>query len=117
MVTFTSEDFSIGIGLPSVSQAVNIDLKMGSEFLEQNFGEKMRSVIVAKLFELADNDSRIGVDNIIRFYILFVFNCIIFSVSNYVTPRFIFPYLDDLDTFFLNMLGEMLLLDSCVKKL
>ncbi|XP_073015731.1 uncharacterized protein [Primulina eburnea] len=100
-VPFTSRELSIVIGLASVGQPVNLDLKLSSNFLERHFKGVhcvQRNVITEKLFELAGND--LEIDDFFRFFILLLFNCVIFPISNFGTPKFIFPYLDNLETFF-----------------
>ena len=62
---------------------------------------------IAKLLdEYANKDSDDSVDDFCRLYILFVFNCIIFSTSNYWTPSFLLPYVDDLSRVGLYAWGE-----------
>lgn len=48
-------------------------------------------------------------------FILFLFNCMIFSVENYYTPRFIMPYLDDLDYTFDYSWGDVAYRFLCEK--
>ncbi|XP_073158591.1 uncharacterized protein [Henckelia pumila] len=77
---------------------------MESKFLARQFGGHLgrakRAEIHEKLISLACSDSGSEIDDFVRLYILFIFNCVIFSTGNYYTPSFIFPYLDDLTTFF-----------------
>lgn len=63
-------------------------------------GAIKRSMIKDKLIELVDDKSDTGLYNFVRFNVLFVFCCIIFLVSKYVPPRFIFSYLEDFYTSF-----------------
>lgn len=53
----------------------------------------------------ANSEDESEFKSFVRFYILFVFSCIIFLTGNYIHPSFIFPYLDDLATFFDNVDG------------
>lgn len=48
---------------------------------------------------LARSDDERDIDDFVRTFILLIFNCIIFLTDNYITPGFIFPYLDDLPMF------------------
>ncbi|XP_075488219.1 uncharacterized protein LOC142527329 isoform X1 [Primulina tabacum] len=45
---------------------------------------------------LADKQEDIDVDDFVKLYIIFVFNCILFPTSNCTTPRFLLTYVDDL---------------------
>ncbi|XP_073027312.1 uncharacterized protein [Primulina eburnea] len=102
-IPFTSADFSLILGLRYVGQPVDLDLKVDSKFLSRHFEGKVtnarRADIFKKLSSLAASDDSSEFDDFVRFFILFVFNCIIFQTCNYITPAFIFPYLDDLSTF------------------
>jgi len=100
-IPFTAEEFGIVMGLQHVGQPVDLELKMGSDMVERLFEGKFhnvsRSEIYTKLLEFADKHGEKDVDDFVRLYILLVFNCILFPMSNYSTPRFLLPYVDDLD--------------------
>ncbi|XP_073127134.1 uncharacterized protein [Henckelia pumila] len=103
-IPFTSRDFSIVLGLHQRGQQVDLDLKLESSFLSRHFGEKIsnthRIVIKKKLVFLASSNVEADIDDFVRMFILFIFNSVIFSTGNYITPAFIFPYIDELSTFF-----------------
>ncbi|XP_073152446.1 uncharacterized protein [Henckelia pumila] len=104
MIPFSPEEFSIILGLHHIGQPVDLDLRMDSIFVARQFGGQVgkakRATIYKKLISLAGSDDDLEVDDFVRLYILFIFNSIIFSTGNYFTPSFIFPYLDNLTTFF-----------------
>ncbi|XP_075481259.1 uncharacterized protein LOC142521971 [Primulina tabacum] len=103
-IPFKSADFSIVLGLHHIGQPVDLDLKMESKYLTRHFDGKVtnakRIAIYEKLIFLARSDDECDIDDFVRTFILFIFNCIIFPTGNYITPGFIFPYLDDLTIFF-----------------
>lgn len=103
-VPFKSSKFSILMGLKSIRHPVNIDLKMKSSVLNLYFGGNVsnviRSSIHLKLFELERKKNTRYIEDFARIFILFLFNCVIFSVDNYSTTQFILSYLDDLNHFF-----------------
>lgn len=104
IVPFTSPEFSIVLGLRYGGQPVDLDVNLESEFVARQFSGKIgnvnRSVIYERLSSLAGSENNDNDDDFLRMFIIFLFNCIIFPVANYATPRFIMPYLDDLTTFF-----------------
>lgn len=77
---------------------------MKFSFLCRQFGGKVSNAhmisIKKKLFSLASTDVEADIDDFVRLFILFIFNCIIFSTSNYIIHSFIFPYMDALSTLF-----------------
>ncbi|KZV41194.1 hypothetical protein F511_44001 [Dorcoceras hygrometricum] len=110
MIPFRSSEFSIVLGLQHSGQPVDLDLKMESRFLARHFASKVtktdRAAIHERMMLLAGSSEENEVDDFFRFFILFIFNCIIFSTFSYVTPGFIFPYLDDLTTFLNHAWGD-----------
>ncbi|XP_073275448.1 uncharacterized protein [Primulina huaijiensis] len=110
-ITFKSADFSIVLGLHHIGQPVDLDLKLESKFLTRHFDGKVtkanRIGIYEKLIFLARSDDECDIDDFVRTFILFIFNCIIFPTGNYITPGFIFPYLDDLTIFFKYAWGDV----------
>ncbi|XP_075499175.1 uncharacterized protein LOC142537552 [Primulina tabacum] len=109
-IPFKSADFSIVLGLHHVGQPVDLDLKLESKFLTRHFDGKVtnanRIAIYEKLIFLARIDDECVIDDFVRTFILFIFNCIIFPTGNYITHGFIFPYLDDLTIFFKYAWGD-----------
>jgi len=99
-VPFTPSEFSIVLGLPTKGQPVDVNLKMKSRTMERLFSGKLQNLnrknIVNKLDELANKDSAKDIDDFCRLYMLLVFNYFLFPTSNYWTPGFLLPYLDDL---------------------
>ncbi|XP_075524018.1 uncharacterized protein LOC142556444 [Primulina tabacum] len=60
----------------------------------------MRKTISENLLLLAESDDESQLDDFVRMFILFALNCIVFPLSTYLTPRFVFSYIDDLPNFF-----------------
>ncbi|KZV39452.1 hypothetical protein F511_37206 [Dorcoceras hygrometricum] len=84
MIPFTSSDFSIVLGLHHSGQPVDLDLKMESRFLARHFASKVTKADRAAIRE----------------------RMMLLAGTIYVTPGFIFPYLDDLTTFFDHAWGD-----------
>ncbi|XP_075492161.1 uncharacterized protein LOC142530287 [Primulina tabacum] len=109
-IPFKSADFSFVLGLHHIGQPVDLDLKMESKYLTRHFDGKVTNAkqiaIYEKLIFLARSDDECDIDDFVRTFILFIFNCIIFPTGNYITPGFIFPYLDDLTIFFKYAWGD-----------
>ncbi|KZV27899.1 hypothetical protein F511_36584 [Dorcoceras hygrometricum] len=84
MIPFTSSDFSIVLGLHHSGQPVDLDLKMESRFLARHFASKVTKADRAAIRE----------------------RMMLLAGTSYVTPGFIFPYLDDLTTFFDHAWGD-----------
>lgn len=105
MIPFSSSEFSIILGLHhSSGQPVDLDPKMQSNFLARHLADKVASanqtVDYEKLLLFAINDDDLEIDDFVSFYILLIFGCIVLPTGNYVIPSLIFPYIDDLTTFF-----------------
>ncbi|XP_075479048.1 uncharacterized protein LOC142519914 isoform X2 [Primulina tabacum] len=104
IIPFTSFEFSIVIGLPYGGQPVNQELGTKSDFLSCYFAGKLikatRKSISENLLLIAESDDDSHLDDFVRMFILFAFNCIVFPLSTYLTPRFVFSYIDDLTNFF-----------------
>ncbi|KZV26925.1 hypothetical protein F511_41260 [Dorcoceras hygrometricum] len=67
MVSFTSNEFSIVSCFASVGQPLNINLKLGSTFLERHFkgmNSAKRNPVIEKFFDLADNE--VELDDLFR---------------------------------------------------
>ncbi|KZV41873.1 hypothetical protein F511_29902 [Dorcoceras hygrometricum] len=84
MIPFRSSDFSIVLGLHHSGQPVDLDLKMESRFLAHHFASKVTKADRAAIRE----------------------RMMLLAGTSYVTPGFIFPYLDDLTTFFDHAWGD-----------
>ncbi|KZV25150.1 hypothetical protein F511_41407 [Dorcoceras hygrometricum] len=84
MIPFTSSDFSIVLGLHHSGQPVDLDLKMESRFLARHFASKVTKADRAAIRE----------------------RMMLLAGTSYVTPGFIFPYLDDLTTFLNHAWGD-----------
>ncbi|KZV17085.1 hypothetical protein F511_24103 [Dorcoceras hygrometricum] len=84
MIPFRSSDFSIVLGLHHSGQPVDLDLKMESRFLARHFASKVTKADRAAIRE----------------------RMMLLAGTSYVTPGFIFPYLDDLTTFFNHAWGD-----------
>ncbi|XP_073308945.1 uncharacterized protein [Primulina huaijiensis] len=104
VIPFTSFEFSIVIGLPHGGQPVNQELGTKSDFLSRYFAGKLikatRKSISENLLLIAESEDNSHLDDFVRMFILFAFNCIVFPLSTYLTPRFVFSYIDDLTNFF-----------------
>ncbi|XP_073271523.1 uncharacterized protein [Primulina huaijiensis] len=104
VIPFTSFKFSIVIGLPHGGQPVNQELGTKSDFLSRYFAGKLikatRKSISENLLLIAESEDDSHLDDFVRMFILFAFNCIVFPLSTYLTPRFVFSYIDDLTNFF-----------------
>ncbi|XP_073135175.1 uncharacterized protein [Henckelia pumila] len=104
IVPFTSFEFSLVLGLPYAGPQVDLDLRTQSKFLSRYFSGKLcnatRKKISENLLLLAELNDDLQLDDFIRMFILFSFNCIVFPLSTYMTPRFVFCYIDDLSNFF-----------------
>ena len=87
-----------------------LELRLESDFLNRVFGGRVVNVtrvkINEKLREVVGRDGENDVNYFVRLYILFVFNCILFPMSNYSTPRFLLPYVDDLNAIGLYAWGD-----------
>lgn len=99
-IPFISTDFSIVMGLKDIGQPIDLDMPMEPDFVRRHFQGKLsivkRTNIVAKLDLLANKQEDVDIDDFVKLYIIFVFNCILFPTSNCTTPRFLLPYFDDL---------------------
>ncbi|KZV46391.1 hypothetical protein F511_23232 [Dorcoceras hygrometricum] len=84
MIPFRASDFSIVLGLHHSGQPVDLDLKMESRFLARHFASKVTKADRAAIRE----------------------RMMLLAGTSYVTPGFIFPYLDDLTTFFDHAWGD-----------
>ncbi|KZV50739.1 hypothetical protein F511_25052 [Dorcoceras hygrometricum] len=84
MIPFRSSGFSIVLGLHHSGQPVDLDLKMESRFLTRHFARKVTKADRAAIRE----------------------RMMLLAGTSYVTPGFIFPYLDDLTTFFNHAWGD-----------
>lgn len=104
VIPFTSIDFSIVPGLHHVGQPIDLDANIESKFVARRFagnlGNADRKQIHKKLCLLAGSNKESDIDDFLRLFICLVFNCVVFPVGNYSTPRFIMSYIDDLSTFF-----------------
>ncbi|XP_073125651.1 uncharacterized protein [Henckelia pumila] len=110
VVPFTSFEFSIVLGLPYGGQPIYQDLRTKLIFLSRYFAGKRsnatRKIISKNLLLLAESDDESRLDDFVRMFILFAMNCIVFPLSTYMTPRFVFSYIDDLSNFFGYSWGE-----------
>ncbi|XP_073298698.1 uncharacterized protein [Primulina huaijiensis] len=99
-IPFISSEFSVVMRLKDIGQHIDLDMSMESDIVRRHFQGKTsivkRKNIAAKLDMLADKQEDIDVDDFVKLYIIFVFNCILFPTSNCTTPRFLLPYVDDL---------------------
>ncbi|KZV25358.1 hypothetical protein F511_07242 [Dorcoceras hygrometricum] len=84
MIPFRSSDFSIVLALHHSGQPVDLDLKMESRFLARHFASKVTKADRAAIRE----------------------RMMLLAGTSYVTPSFIFPYLDDLTTFLNHAWGD-----------
>ena len=109
-VPFVASEFSMVLGLQQVGQSVDVKLKMESLTVARLFGGQFKNVnrsnIAKKLEKFVNKESEEALGDFSRLYILLVFNCILFPTSNYWTPRFLLPYLDDLSRIGLYAWGE-----------
>ncbi|XP_073018426.1 uncharacterized protein [Primulina eburnea] len=119
VIPFTSFEFSIVIGLPHGGQPVNQELGTNSDFLSRYFAGKLikatRKSISENLLLMAESEDDSHLDDFVRMFILFAFNCIVFPLSTYLTPRFVFSYIDDLTNFFGYSWGDAAHRFLCVK--
>lgn len=109
-IPFRSPEFSFILGLHHTGLPIDLKMKKDSVFLSSHFNGKIskahRSTIREKMLLLAKSKDKNEIDDFVRLFILFVFSCIIFPTSSYLPPSFVFPYLDDLDTFFDHAWGD-----------
>lgn len=102
-VPFLSSEFSIVMGLHDQGYDVhrNVNLKkMKSETLSAHFNDSLAEVtrenIVLKLRSLVRRSGDANVQDFVRMYVLFVFNCLLFPTKNMSTPGFLIPIVDKL---------------------
>ncbi|XP_073292211.1 uncharacterized protein [Primulina huaijiensis] len=104
VIPFTSFEFSIVISLLHGGQPVNQELGTKLDFLSRYFAGKLikatRKSISVNMLLIVESDDDSHLDDFVRMFILFAFNRLVFPLSTYLTPRFVFSYIDDLTNLF-----------------
>lgn len=102
LVPFECKEFSVILGLQYVGQHVDINMQVDSSFVQRVFGGKLTKVtrqhIASKLMEYAKRNDTDSIKDFTRLYTVFVFNTILIPKGNMTLPRFVYPYVDNLDT-------------------